>query len=94
MSNLAKLQARIDAMRAQGLSDIQFSGLAITDCIAEDFAGEALAMLDAIEQGKAKPLRFNDSKQLTVRPNNLTALQAAEIVYARQWRAFEALAKI
>ncbi len=61
MTELQRLQLRIDRLREQGLSDIKFSGPTASECAVEDFAGEANAMFESIERGKVRPLRFNDS---------------------------------
>ncbi len=62
ITELQRFQARIDRMRADGLSDIKFSGPVATICTVEEFAKEANAMLDAIEAGRVRPLNFSDSK--------------------------------
>lgn len=62
MTELQKLQCRYDAARANGLSDMKFHAGRVSEATPESFAREANLMWDAIEAGKAKPFRFNDSR--------------------------------
>jgi hypothetical protein len=61
-SQVATLCDRVEQLRKQGLSDLKFYAGEVSESSPETFAKEANAMLDAIEAGKFKPLKFNDSQ--------------------------------
>ena len=63
MSNIKNLQDKINEMKDNGLIDISVSTGNLTGATTESLAGELLALIDAVESGAGRRLRFNDSKQ-------------------------------
>lgn len=58
------LEAKIQVLRANGLSDIKFDAGEVSRSTVQSFAREACEWCDAIEAGRFTPLRFNDSQRL------------------------------
>lgn len=60
MTEVEKLQKRIDKMKENGMSDFKASPGNIEGATEEDIARELNQMLDAFESGQGRPLKFND----------------------------------
>lgn len=63
-SELARLESRMDQMRANGLSDFKFYPGAVSEVSPEDFAREANLMLNAVENDEFEDFSFGDSPQM------------------------------
>lgn len=63
MSNTetAKLQARFERLKDNGLVDLKFYTGEVSEATPESFCKEANELLDAIEAGKARRFTFGDS---------------------------------
>lgn len=60
MTELQKLQARLDKLKEQGLVNIRFTLSPEPGITVEEVCAEINAMLDAREEGRSEPLVFND----------------------------------
>lgn len=60
-SALLEFSGKMEDMKNRGLSDFKFYPGAVSEASPEDFAKEAIEMLNAINGGNFKPLKFNDA---------------------------------
>lgn len=62
-SEVARFEERMQAMRANGLSDFKFYPGAVSEISPEDFAKEANTLLDAVENDEFEDFAFNDKPE-------------------------------
>ena len=66
MTNLERLQIKVDELKKAGLSNVNFDIGSLERVTPEEVAGEMLRFIEAVQAGNGRPLEFSDSQKVGV----------------------------